>query len=265
MSEEMTMADVVLVTGASGVLGREVVARLVARGVAVRALSRRARGGADGVEWVVGDLAKGEGVGAAVAGVRAVVHCASDIRHPKNDLPGLRHLLAAARAAGVEHVVNISIVGVDRIPYPYYRIKWQGERLLAESGLGWTNLRATQFPALLTTAFGALAKLPVLLVPAGTACQPVDQGEVAERLVELALAAPAGRVPDLGGPQVLGARELAEGWLRATGRRKRVVEVRLPGKAAAAYRAGEHTTAHADGRRTWAEYLAATVPGPARP
>ncbi|MGW4651775.1 SDR family oxidoreductase [Kitasatospora sp. NPDC004289] len=253
------MDDVVLVTGASGVLGREVVARLEGRGVVVRRLSRRARGGEG---WVVGDLATGDGVAAALAGVRAVVHCASDIRHPKNDLPGLRHLLAAAKAAGVEHVVNISIVGVDRIPYPYYRIKWQGERLLEESGLGWTNLRATQFPSLLTMAFGALAKLPVLLVPAGTDCQPVDQGEVAERLVELALGAPAGRVPDLGGPQVLGARELAEGWLRATGRRKRVVEVRLPGKAAAAYRAGEHTTPNADGVRTWAEYLAA---GPVAP
>ncbi|MER5865346.1 NAD(P)H-binding protein [Kitasatospora sp. NPDC002040] len=254
------MTDVMLVTGATGVLGREVLARVRRLGVPVRALTRRAElPVTEGVEWVRGDLLTGAGLAAAFAGVGTVIHCATDIRHPKNDLPGFERMLAAAKAAGVGHVVNISIVGVDRIPYFYYRIKLAGERLLADSGIGWTNLRATQFPTLLNAAFGVLSRLPVLVVPAGTDCQPVDQGEVADRLVELAQGAPVGQAPDLGGPKVYRAEQLAEGWLRAAGKRRRVLAVRLPGGAAAGFRSGALTTPNADGVRTWEEYLAAEV------
>lgn len=254
--------DTIMVTGATGVLGREVVERARRTGRAVRALTRRAAvpDGAAGVDWFTGDLTAGSGLDEALAGVRTVIHCASDIRHFKNDIPGLRHLLEAAQRAGVEHVVNISIVGIDEIPYPYYQVKLEGERLLAASDTGWTNLRATQFPALLDLAFGALSKLPVVLVPSGTRCQPVDPGEVADRLVELTLGAPAGRVPDFAGPTVYPAADLARDWLRAAGKRRVVLPVRVPGRIGAAWRAG-HLTApdHALGRRTWEQYLAERV------
>ncbi|KJK59068.1 SDR family oxidoreductase [Saccharothrix sp. ST-888] len=255
------MENTVLVTGATGVLGREVVARLRGAGVPVRALTRRTELPEDpGVAWFTGDLATGAGVDAAVAGVHTIVHCASDARHFRQDIPALRNLIAAARRAGVEHVVNISIVGVDRITYPYYAVKLEGERILEASGLGWSNLRATQFPELLNTALGFLARLPVVLAPSGTGFQPVDQGEVADRLVELALGGPAGRVPDLAGPQVHPATELARSWLRAAGKRRPVLAVRIPGKVGAGFRAGVHTAPdRAVGRRTWEQYLAERV------
>ncbi|MFJ9518746.1 SDR family oxidoreductase [Kitasatospora sp. NPDC101801] len=207
----------------------------------MRALTRRAElPVGEGLEWVRGDLLSGDGLATAFAGVRAVIHCATDIRHPKNDLPGIERLLAAARTAGVGHVVNISIVGVDRIPYFYYRIKLAGERLLADSGIGWSNLRATQFPTLLDSAFGVPSRLPgLLLVPSGTVCQPVDQREVAERLAELAQGAPVGQAPELGGPTVYPAERLAGSWLAAAGKRRRVPAVRVrdgPGPASAAAR-----------------------------
>ncbi|MFE4262861.1 SDR family oxidoreductase [Streptomyces sp. NPDC056883] len=253
--------DTIMVTGATGMLGREVLERVRRTGRPVRALTRRTALPQDaGVDWYTGDLTTGAGLDAALAGVGTVIHCASDIRHFKNDLPGLRHLLEAAERAGVEHVVNISIVGVDRIPYPYYRVKLEGEQLLAASGVGWTTLRATQFPGLLDLAFGVLSKLPVVLVPSGTDCQPADPGEVADRLVELALGAPAGRVPDFAGPTVYPAARLAKDWLHAAGKRRTVLPVRIPGKVGAAWRAG-HLTAPGQtlGRRTWEEYLAERV------
>ncbi|MFE9566379.1 SDR family oxidoreductase [Streptomyces sp. NPDC006487] len=253
--------DTIMVTGATGMLGREVLERVRRTGRPVRALTRGTALPDDaGVDWYTGDLTTGAGLDEALAGVRTVIHCASDIRHFKNDVPGLRHLLEAGKRAGVEHVVNISIVGVDRIPYPYFRVKLECERLLASSDTGWTNLRATQFPALLDLAFGALSKLPVVLVPSGTDCQPADAGEVADRLVELALGAPAGRVPDFAGPTVYPATRLAKDWLHATGKRRAVLPVRIPGRIGAAWRAGHLTTpGHALGRRTWEEYLAKRV------
>ncbi|MFF7251133.1 SDR family oxidoreductase [Embleya sp. NPDC008237] len=251
--------NVILVTGATGVLGREVLDRARRTGLPVRAMTRRTTLPDDpGVTWVTADLESGEGLDAAFDGVATIIHCASDTRKPKHDIPGWRFLLDAAKRAGVGHIVNISIVGVDRIPYSYYKIKVEGERLLAESGIPWSNLRATQFPALLDTAFGVLSKAPVVPVPSKTVCQPVDPGEVADRLVELAQGAPAGRVADMGGPRVYGATDLARSWLKAVGRRRWILPVRVPGKAGAGFRAGGLVTPeNAVGVRTWEDYLAA--------
>jgi uncharacterized protein YbjT (DUF2867 family) len=261
--------EAILVTGATGVLGRHVLERVRTTGRPARALTRRTALPDDPtVAWFTGDLAAGTGLDAAFAGVGTVIHCASDARHYKNDLPAFRHLLEAAERAGVGHVVNISIVGIDRIPVPYYRIKLEGERLLAASGTGWTNLRATQFPSLLDAVFSALAKLPVLPMLSKTPCQPVDPGEVADRLVELALGDPIGHAPEFAGPDILPLTALAQQWLQATGRHRPVLPVRLPGRLGAALRAG-HLTApeRAVGTRTWQQFLATkksdSVPDPA--
>jgi uncharacterized protein YbjT (DUF2867 family) len=92
----------------------------------------------------------------------------------------------AARAAGIWHLVDISIVGVDRVPYRYYQAKLQAERLVQASGLPWTILRATQFHQLVLLVARGLARLPVVPVPAATSFQPIDAAEVADRLAGLA-------------------------------------------------------------------------------
>jgi uncharacterized protein YbjT (DUF2867 family) len=140
--------------------------------------------------------------------------------------------------------------------FGYFGFKLAAERVVAESGLPWTTLRATQFHDLSLTVAEQLAKLPVIPVP-GVRFQPVDTDEVAARLVELALGAPAGLVPDMGGPQVSSMADLLRGYLRARGKRRLVVPVRLPGRAARAVRDGANLApGRAVGRRTWGEFLA---------
>lgn len=114
------------------------------------------------------------------------------------------------------------------------------ERLVEKSGLPWTIQRVTQFHDLLARLFGALARSPVLPVPAGTSVQPVDVHDVADRLVHLTAGSAAGRAPDLGGPQIRPMADLARVWLAAMGRRRAVLSVRLPGAAARGYRSGTH-------------------------
>ncbi|WP_371519005.1 SDR family oxidoreductase [Kitasatospora sp. NBC_01300] len=245
----------VLVTGATGVLGREVVRLLVARGVAVRGLSRRVRSGGAGVEWVVGDLVTGEGIAGAVAGVEVVVDCATTVG--RKDVAAVRTLVAEAGRAGVRHLLYVSIVGVDRVPIPYYRAKLACERVVRESGLGWTVLRATQFHDLLLRIFDVSARLPVFPVPGGARVQPVDVREVAARVAELAGEGPAGYAPEVGGPRVRPYRELAEAYLRASGRRRVLLPVRVPGASGRALRAGGNLTPErAVGRGTFEEVLA---------
>jgi uncharacterized protein YbjT (DUF2867 family) len=262
------MTQSILVTGGSGTLGRGVVARLLAAGHTVRVLSRRPRpaSGPAAADWVTGDLVSGERLADAVAGAAAIVHCASDPRRPQMDVAGTRHLIQAARAAGTPHLVDISIVGVDRVPYRYYQAKLEAERLVQASGLPWTILRATQFHQLILLVAAGLARLPVVPVPAATSFQPIDAGEVAERLAALVAEPASGRVPDLGGPQVRTATDLLRAYLHAAGRRRPVLPVRLPGAVFAGYRQGGHLAPdRAVGRRTWEEFLAEQVGRGRRP
>jgi uncharacterized protein YbjT (DUF2867 family) len=86
--------------------------------------------------------------------------------------------------------------------------------------------------------------------------QPIDAGEVAGRLVELALGLPAGRVPDIGGPEVRTLASITQAYLSAKGSKKGVVELPLPGKAARAFREGAQAApASAWGDITWEAFL----------
>jgi uncharacterized protein YbjT (DUF2867 family) len=257
------MTSPFLVTGGTGTLGRLVVPRLRDAGAEVRVLSRRPHEPGDGVQFAVGDLATGEGLDAAVDGIGTIVHGGGSA---KGDEDKARHLVRAAARAGAQHLVFISVVGADRVPvvsgldramFGYFASKRAAEQVVAGSGLPWTTLRATQFHDLVLTVARQLARLPVLPVPAGWRFQPVDAGEVAARLVELSLGPPAGLVPDFGGPRVYGMAELVRGYLRARGKHRPTLPLRLPGKAARAVRAGANLAPdRAVGRRTWEEFLA---------
>lgn len=256
----------ILVTGGTGNLGRPVVAGLIDAGCKVRVLSRNAREGGNGVDFMTGDLATGEGIEAAVDDMEVIVHCAGG---PKGDEDKARHLVTAASRAGIRHLVYISVVGADRIPvesgidramFGYFESKLGAERVVADSGLPWTTLRATQFFDLTLTTVQAMGKMPVIPVPTGFRFQPVDTGEVAARLVELALGSPAGLVPDIAGPRVYPMSELVRGYLRAAGKRRPILGIRLPGKAAKAMRAGANLShERAVGHRTWEDFLTERV------
>ncbi|MEU7604942.1 NAD(P)H-binding protein [Streptomyces sp. NPDC040724] len=242
----------ILVTGGTGTLGTLVVSRLREAGHEVRVLSRHAP------EYPV-DLQDGSGLDAAMAGAEVVVHCASNTRRAgKGDEVGTGHLIEAARRAGtVGNIVYISIVGVDVVPLGYYRAKLRVERMLEGSGLGVTILRTTQFHDLVAQVTDTAAKLPVVPMPKGVPVQPIAVEEVADRLAELAVPTPAGRVPDMGGPQIRHLTDLARTYLEATGRRGRVVPVPLAGRTYAAFRRGGHLTpSHAVGKVTFAEFVA---------
>ncbi|HMJ36955.1 MAG TPA: NAD(P)H-binding protein [Baekduia sp.] len=256
----------ILVTGGTGTLGRLLVPRLRDAGCAVRVLSRNAGEGDEGIAFVTGDLATGEGIDAAAEGAETIVHCAGST---KGDEDKARNLVRAASRAGAKHLVYISVVGADRIPvvsgvdramFGYFASKLAAEEAIADSGVPWTTLRATQFHDLLLTTVHQMTRMPVVPVPTGFRFQPVDTDEVAARLVELTLGAPSGLVPDLAGPRVYEMRELVGGYLRARGKHRPILPVRAPGKAARAFRGGANLAPdRAVGRRTWEEFLAAQV------
>jgi uncharacterized protein YbjT (DUF2867 family) len=263
----------ILVTGGTGTLGRLVVQRLRNAGHDVRVLSRSGPEGVvgmnlrrDGVEYVSADLSTVEGVDAAVAGTEVILHLAGS---SKGDEVKTQHLVDAAKHANVRHLVYISVVGADRVPmasavdrmmFGYFGSKAASEQIIFGSGLPWTTLRATQFHDLTLLTARGMAKLPVVPAPSGFKFQPIDADEVAARLVELALGEPAGLVPEMGGPQVYEMSELVRSYLRATGKHRPIVPMKMPGRAARAFRDGANlNTDRAVGQRMWEEFLAERV------
>jgi uncharacterized protein YbjT (DUF2867 family) len=250
------MSRSILVTGATGTLGKQVVGAATEAGHQVRAMSRRSHVGYTGVHWAQANLLSGDGVDAAVDGIEVIVHCATQGTRDK-DVRSMENLIAAARRAGVGHIVHVSIVGIDRIPLPYYKTKLRVERALEASGVGHTVLRATQFHDLIEVSFSIQRFSPVLWALRGVRFQPIATRDVAARLITLAGGEPAGRVADIAGPEVHTHADLGRMFLAARGSRRWVVEVPVPGRIAAGYRSGAHLAPdNAVGTIGFEDYLA---------
>jgi uncharacterized protein YbjT (DUF2867 family) len=221
-----------VVTGGSGSLGRHVVAALP---------------GAKAVSRSTGtDLLRGTGLNALRADV--VVHCATSFRH---EVRMARAVLASKPA----HLVYISIVGCHEVPLPYYKQKLAAERVIIDSGVPHTILRATQFHSLLHKMFDGASKLPLMLVP-GFRFQPVDEAEVGLELASLAQGPPVGKAPEMGGPEIREAVDFARMYLAAKGKKRTIVPLKVPGATYRAYRAGGNLSPdRAVGRRTFEDYL----------
>ncbi|MGW2377381.1 SDR family oxidoreductase [Kitasatospora sp. NPDC001683] len=204
---------------------------------------------------VLGDPAEADAwLDEALAGVDTVLHLAGG---PKGDDEATRRLVAAARRAGVRHLVYVAGIGADKVPLGYFQAKHAAEEAVAGSGPPYTILRAAQFHDLAFAVVEKMAKPPLLPAPGGVRWQPVDVREVGGRLVELAFDEPAGLVPDLAGPTVYGMDELARAYLTARGRSRKLPPVREPGRVGRAYRAGRTSprpapsTGGAPGRSSW--------------
>lgn len=252
----------ILVTGGTGTIGRHVTRLLHEAGRDLRVLTRHPGESVAGIEHVAGDTAKGEGLDTALAGVETVLHLAGGA---KGDDIAARHLVAAARRAGVRHLVLISVIGADTMPIGYFRMKHAAEQEIAHSGIPFSIQRVAQLHDFALPVVRTMARLPLAPAPRGLRFEPVSVEEVAARLVEVALGAPAGLVPDLAGPEVLDVADMIRAYNAKAGRRRPLLPLRLPGAAGRAYRAGANLAgaAAARGALTWSEFLEAGTRAPA--
>lgn len=257
------MTASLLVTGGTGTIGRRVVPLLRDAGREVRVLTRHPREDAPGVEHVAGDTVSGRGLAAAFAGVDTVLHLAGGARG--DDVAAAR-VVEAARVAGVRHLVLISVIGADAMPIGYFRAKAAAEATIAGSGVPWSIVRVAQLHEFVLPVVRGMARLPLLPVPGGLRFEPVHVDEVAAVLARVALSEPAGRLPDLAGPEVLDVRQLADALVDARGGRRRSgLPIRIPGAVGRAYRAGANLADGPQrGGRSWREFLRETVAQPAR-
>ena len=255
------MGATLLVTGGTGLLGSAFVARAREAGYGVRIMSRRTR--TPDVppedEWVQADLTTGEGLEAAMKGVDVIMHAASASgfgNFKEVDEAGTRRLLEAASQAAVQHFIYPSIVGVDEIPLGYYAAKRRIETAVLESNVPATVVRATQFHAFVLRFIRMLGKSPVLFVPAGFLIQSVCVEEFAAELLARVEGEPAGRAPDVAGPEIMALAEMARVWAQTCHERRAVLGIPLPGETAKVFRAGGATNPQrAVGQVRWQDWL----------
>ena len=209
---------------------------------------------AEGAGNTRADLSTGEGLGEAIDGCDVVLHLASNVRDQKRtDIEGTERLF---EVIGRRHLVYMSIVGVDKHPFRYYRTKFQVEQMIGESGVAHTIVRATQFHEFVAFALGAMTKAPVALIPKKFVFQPIATREVAEMVADVLEKTPGGLLPDIAGPKIHTAEFLARTLMEAKGRERPILNLPLFGSTAEAFRTGVHTNAdRAVGELTWEEWL----------
>jgi uncharacterized protein YbjT (DUF2867 family) len=221
----------VAVAGGTGVAGRWTIEALRAEGHEVIVIARST--GAD--------LVTGDGIDAALAGVEAVIdatNVASSGKRASSEFfeATARTLMRTAAVAGVRHIVALSIIGLERVPYGYYQGKLRQEKVLQESPVPVSILRAAQFHEF---PGQYLAKMPgpVVVVPRWRA-QPVAAREVGAALARIAVGDPVA-MSELAGPREEIMADMIRQVVRARGDRRLVVSVRLPGAAGRAMASGD--------------------------
>lgn len=214
----------IAVVGATGFVGRHIVARLVASKTSVRAVSRTLGPGNAAVSAVAADLLHPSSLAVALTGVETIVHCAAITADKKEayrgqyhdvNAQGTRNLVAAAREAGVRRIVLLNGLGTrPGSEVSYMRTRWEMAEAVRGSGLSWTALQpsilfgdSAPFPAAIARLARQFPVVPVL--GGGRKLQPLWIEDLVTCLIQ-SVNDPRrdGQTIDLGGPEQMTFAEI---------------------------------------------------------
>ncbi len=221
------------VLGGTGTAGSAAVTELLSRGHDVRVLSR-----GTGFDVTAPEASPGK-----LDGLDALVDCLQPSKTSTKAaravlVDGLGRTLETAAAAGVDHVVSLSIVGIDGLPLGYYRMKLEQEALVRSGPLPGTVVRATQFPALFDQAWGATKLMGSIPAPRGPVA-PIEPSDVAVALADAVEEGPSAADRQIRGAEIVDLRQVARDWKRANGSRRPVVPLPAIGGALKAIARGD--------------------------
>jgi uncharacterized protein YbjT (DUF2867 family) len=236
---------VILVTGATGTSGSAVIHELARRNIVARALVRNAPKDPQfeampTIDSVVGDMARPETLGAALAGVDRSLMISSSVPEM---LDTQCSFVDAAKRAGVRHIVKFSgkesSIGFDPMRFRFTRMHEQIEDYLEASGVAWTHLRPSQFMQVYLRETTIVASNALFLPLESVKLAPVDVQDIAKIAVAL-LGEPGheGRSYEMTGPEALTMSQIAKRISAAIGKRVEYVNVTPAQRRQALFAAG---------------------------
>ena len=168
------------------------------------------------------------------------------------DVDGTRRLLEASQRARVAHFIHVSIAGLEDSPLPYSRVKLTGEKLVRQSAVPWSIVRATPFYYLVARLLHSVRWLPLWPLP-DAPFHPVDTGDVATYLIACLDDDERGIREEIGGPEVLSFVEVARQYQQASGVHRVIVPLHISPKTAR--RMGFAEACGRRGTKTWSSWL----------
>ncbi len=244
----------ILVTGATGTLGKEVCKTLTENNISFKGTSRNPE--IDSLLKI--NLDTGEGLDEALIDCGAVIHLASNSsnRNAAPDSVTTNTLIERCKTAGIKHFIYVSIVGIDKMDTPYYKEKLKSEEIIKQSGLHYTILRTTQFHEFAEMLLDRYVKRPVGFLIKSMKFQSIETAAVAKKLIELYRMGPSGKIFNQGGPEILTAGKMARLLFKARGETSFIIPVPVKGKLPLAFQNGYNTCNKcSDSSVTWEEYL----------
>jgi uncharacterized protein YbjT (DUF2867 family) len=246
----------ILVTGSTGQLGSALLNQLEGSDYKIKITSRRKPEILGDFEWIYSDLLSGEGIEEVVKDVDVIIHAAtSPTKNSKEfEVIGFKNFLSELKH--IKHFIYPSIVGVEEVPFKYYKLKYEAEELLKNSSIPYTIVRATQFHGFVENLFLSKTYFKRYIIPGNVKGQPVSVDEYAQHLIEFINKGPQGRTEDFGGPAIMTLRELAELKIKINNETNKVFSFSLPGKLYKSFYNGKNTNSlQKVGRITFQEYL----------
>ena len=210
----------ITVVGATGLIGTRVVEKLTSEGHDVVSSSR-----GTGL-----DVLTGAGLAEALAGADALVDVTNSPSFEADAVmqfftTSATNIAHAAKKAGVRHYVALSIVGVDGLPDSgYFRAKVAQEKVITQSGIPYSIVRATQFVEFAEAITDSLTIADEVRVP-DALIQPIPADEVASAVAHAAAAEPLNSIRNIGGPTTISFEQMARDALARKGDRTKTVLV----------------------------------------
>lgn len=217
----------VLITGGTGTLGQEITKQLLEKGHVVNILTSKENPEiAFFTNIIQGDLTDASSLKAAVENSDIIIHCASNPRNAQTvDIEGTKNLLSLLDSSTCKHFIYVSIAGVDKSDYPYYQTKYAVEKLIQESGIPYSILRASQFHDLvlyrIIQVFDQGIGKPIQ-IPANMQFQSIDKTDAASAIVKIVDGQPIYNITTIGGPQVLSLETMIQTYFSQLSRNEEI-------------------------------------------
>jgi uncharacterized protein YbjT (DUF2867 family) len=242
----------ILITGGTGNLGKSLTKLLDEKNIPYIVGSRSNKSNARNI--AVMDLLKKEGIKEAVQGKEIIFHLATDL---KKDTEATQNLLEAIDKKSNVHLIYISIVGIDKVPFNYYQQKLASENAIKASGIPFTILRATQFHEFIHQIISTFLKYRIGLLPKKVVSQPIQTEVVAKELYRLSLEQSANKTYEIGGVEALTLEQMVMEWQLLTGKKRWILNFPIFGSLGKTFRNGSLTTSHKTTESiTWKQWLA---------